>query len=1032
MRARAFAVLSLALSVSSHAVSQQAHLREQRETIRTYPFSDPDPVPILAKDPRLYPYFGFDGYTDRGEDRKWTVVRLENEHLAAAVLPEVGGKVFGATVKATGREFIYTNDVLKFRRIALRGPWTSGGIEFNFGVVGHAPSTATPVEYLLRRDAGGGVTCLVGSLDLPSRTRWTVAITLSPGKAYLETKAFWYNPTPFDQSEYSWSTAAVSAAHDLRYDYPGRFVVQHSASTAGAPWPLSPEGRDLSFYRQNDFEGSKSYFVFGDYAHQFGAIRAGTDEGLGHWALYDDMPGRKVWIWSLARDGGIWVDLLTDGKGQYSEPQAGRLLSQVDHEFFPPGTGDSWREIWFPAEGVGRLASASPWAALGLERTRDSVRVVLSALQAVDDELIFRAEERIVLRSHLTLEPLERKVFTFPGEIGFLQVALGEGKLSYDENPASRALTRPVRYESPGAHSPEELFRAGERSEKERKYEEALAGYLACLQGEPGHLPALTRSALLYGRRGEALRGLPYATRALELDKYNPGANYAYGVLARSLGSLVDAREAFGWAARSLEFRSTAYCQIAEMYALEKNWSAALEYAVKSLQFNALNSNAHLARAIALRKLGRGPEALETLRRLLEFDPFEHQARFECCLNAPSEFSLESFAAGIQTEIAHESYLEATVAYLRLGLREEAGRLLSVAPDRPMVRYWRAYLVAQEDSAAGRVMLQQGGGGVDFVFPFREEEIPVLRWVMQESPSSWHPRYSLALLLWGKGRKEEALELMNGCVGADAAVFYVARALLRKELHDDGVVPDLEKAVSIDPHFWRGWHHLIAACAASGAHTKALEHARQGVRHHADQIVIRMDYASALYDAGAYEECLDVLSTLRLLPYEGSWEGHDLFVRANLRRALRALKEGRFADCLRSVEVSREYPEHLGTGEPWDPDMRMQDYLTYLALAREGRIGEAGKVLGGIIAYTEKHRLTWGAEHLFGLLALEKGGRGQEADALARQWEKESPNDLLLRWWLTRRGDANERAGSLLREVQGDPRQALRLEIAAW
>lgn len=53
--------------------------------------------------------------------------------------------------KTTGKDFIYKNGVAKFRDIAMRGPWTSGGIEFNFGIIGHAPTSSTPVDYLVRQ-----------------------------------------------------------------------------------------------------------------------------------------------------------------------------------------------------------------------------------------------------------------------------------------------------------------------------------------------------------------------------------------------------------------------------------------------------------------------------------------------------------------------------------------------------------------------------------------------------------------------------------------------------------------------------------------------------------------------------------------------------------------------------------------------------------------------------------------------------------------------------------------------------------------
>ncbi|MCH2465933.1 MAG: DUF5107 domain-containing protein, partial [Gemmatimonadetes bacterium] len=83
--------------------------------IETYPFSDPNPVPILASDDRLYPYHRFEGYAHRSEPVEWKVVHLENEWIELWVLPEVGGKVWGARVKETGHEFIYRNEVIKFR-----------------------------------------------------------------------------------------------------------------------------------------------------------------------------------------------------------------------------------------------------------------------------------------------------------------------------------------------------------------------------------------------------------------------------------------------------------------------------------------------------------------------------------------------------------------------------------------------------------------------------------------------------------------------------------------------------------------------------------------------------------------------------------------------------------------------------------------------------------------------------------------------------------------------------------------------------
>ncbi len=134
------AVVSLTFLCLASLSTGAARIKEAKEAIATYPFSDPDPVPILARsgswerNARLYPYHSFDGFSETAVQQDWTVVRMENPYIKLAVLPEVGGKIWGASEKSSGKEFIYTNHVLKFRQIALRGPWTSGGVE-SLGVV---------------------------------------------------------------------------------------------------------------------------------------------------------------------------------------------------------------------------------------------------------------------------------------------------------------------------------------------------------------------------------------------------------------------------------------------------------------------------------------------------------------------------------------------------------------------------------------------------------------------------------------------------------------------------------------------------------------------------------------------------------------------------------------------------------------------------------------------------------------------------------------------------------------------------------
>ncbi|MEW5901005.1 MAG: DUF5107 domain-containing protein, partial [Acidobacteriota bacterium] len=420
------------------AFSQQATVREEKLTFKTYPFSDPDPMPLIGP---IYPYFRFHGYSSSGRDQQWTMVSLENPHIKALIAPEIGGKVWGALEKSTGRPFIYWNKVVKFREIALRGPWTSGGIEFNFGIIGHAPTTATPVDYVLKENADGSASCIVGAIDLPSRTLWRVNVRVPREAAYLETECFWYNPMPLHDSLYHWMTAAEDVGPDLKYYYPGMYYIGHGGNAS--PWPLTVDGRDASYYRNNNFGGSKSYHILGELNEYFGGYWENEGFGYGHWALYDDKPGMKLWIWSLARDGEIWRDLLTDPENkQYTEPQTGLLYNQAGgdsgltpfkHCYFAPQSVVRWKEIWFPVKDIGGMVSASPHAALNVTRNKDRLRVGLCPLQRINDDLVVDLAGEVILSRHLKLRPME----TFVQEVeigekrGEITVALGQEKLRW-------------------------------------------------------------------------------------------------------------------------------------------------------------------------------------------------------------------------------------------------------------------------------------------------------------------------------------------------------------------------------------------------------------------------------------------------------------------------------------------------------------------------------------------------------------------------------------------------------------------------
>jgi hypothetical protein len=93
------------ICLTSVARSQSpATIREYTKVFTTYPYSDPNPIPAIGK---IYPYFRYDGFTDKPIQKAWKVVELENDYIKLMILPEIGGKIWSAIEKSTGQSFIY-------------------------------------------------------------------------------------------------------------------------------------------------------------------------------------------------------------------------------------------------------------------------------------------------------------------------------------------------------------------------------------------------------------------------------------------------------------------------------------------------------------------------------------------------------------------------------------------------------------------------------------------------------------------------------------------------------------------------------------------------------------------------------------------------------------------------------------------------------------------------------------------------------------------------------------------------------------
>ncbi|MEC7896016.1 MAG: DUF5107 domain-containing protein [Bacteroidota bacterium] len=957
--------------------SQNSIISEYSKELDTYNFSDPNPIPILLKNTKIYPYFTFDGYQINSTKEKFKVIELENDYVKVFVTPELGGKVWGAIEKSTGEEFIYRNEVVKFRNISMRGPWTSGGIEFNFGIIGHHPSTATPVDYIIQKNDDGSVSCTVGNIDLPSRTQWRVKITLPNNLSAFHTDALWYNPTPLQQSYYNWMTGAAPARDDLEFYTPGNIYLEHSGEEKN--WPFNNDGKNLSKYNQNNFGPSKSYHVVGEYNDFFGGYYTKDDYGFGHWGNYEDIPGQKLWLWSQSRAGGIWEDLLTDTDGQYIEFQAGRLLVQfspsedenpITQVNFEPYVSDQWKEVWFPLKEIGGLKDASPYAAMNIEKTNDSLIIKINPFKHTHSELHVISDNKLYYTEEINLKPMDvfKTKLPYKSKNNF-EVEIKDLDLHYVSDPNLNIIARPFTTDNKlkSQNTLEKLYLKAREDISYRQYIEAENKLIEIISKDPYHIEARSDLGELFYRKGEYIKGLEIINKGLSIDTYNPSLNYIAGIIYKATHDNINAKETFGWAARSIKYRSNAFSQMGDIFLKEKKYGKAIDYANKALKFNSENIPAMEILAIAYRKNNNSSDATTSLEKIYDLDPLHHIIPYEKYLTITNYENRELVINSHRSELAYQTYLELAISYYNRGLIDEAIKLLDLSPNQSINKIWESFLIKDKDKLKGVMQSSL----VDFVFPFRRETIEVLKWA-DSIISDWKITYFLGLNLWGKNRIDEAIEKFISLKNVpNHSTFYLSRAHLLKNVKQIDPLKDLKKAYTLDASNWRVAKALANYYMSKEKNKDALGIIKKTYNQNKSNYIIGMDYVKTLIELKKYKTAVSSLNKLHILPYEHAGEGRDLYTNAYFGSTMEEINKKDYKKAINLINTSKEWPEQLGVGKPYNVDERIQDYLLFHCYSKLDN-NKAEKYLKKVIDYSRSNIKNKSFSHSLGLKAIKK------------------------------------------------------------
>lgn len=982
-------------------IKEKAIIRKELIVLKTYPYSDPSPIPEFG---RLYPYNRFDGYTNKSIEQTWEMIVMENNHIKIWINPAVGGKIWGAIEKSTTREFIYFNHAAKFRDVAMRGPWTSGGMEINMGIIGHTPSCSAPVDYKIIENEDGSVSCFIGATDWPSRTEWRVEIKLGKDAAHFSTKSWWHNNSCMSQSYYQWNNVGIKTSGNLEYIYPG----QHRLGHDGVPqsWPEDDEKRKISFYDQNNYGEYKSYHVFGAYTDFWGCYWHNDQFGMGHSAPYDEKPGKKIWIWGLSRYGMIWEDLLTDEDGQYTEVQSGRLFNQsiaassktpFKHRSFLPYTYDTWEEHWFPVKNTGGLTYGNQQLSFYITVQEGNQLINICANESLDDHFKVFHHTKEILSTQLRMKAMQNCSFglPYPVKAAELLVTLNDS-IIYNGPEQHTVLKRPTKlskdynFDSVQAH----CIQAKEW-ERQRFFDRAITHYQICLDLDPFYTEALSGLAGLYFKQLKFTEALNLLSIVLSVDTYDPEANYLYGLVNERLRNTADAKDGFSIASQSVEYRVASFIALAKMLLREGQIEKAYAYVKKARLYSPDNLQSLYLSIIINNLKGNKKQSMLLIKQLLHTDPINYLARFE--LNKAEGIPLDKITV---SELPYETYTELAAFYYNLSLYSEALKLLEAAPDYAMVYLWKAYLCSLSDSKTTVASALEKAVAMrpDFVFPHREEDITVLNWAISQH-NAWQFKYYLALAHIKNLRREEALSLLNSCQQLpDFYPFYIVRANLKEELQEDGCLSDLKKAFQLAPDEWRTVLNLSNYYAAHEDWVQALNITSKGYKMYPDNYYLGLKLAKCFMHTHKFEQGIALMTNMTVLPNEGASEGRNSWRETHLLCAFNALEGKNQEKAIHHINMARTWPENMGIGKPHHVDERLEDYMLLICIDHENK-EERKALTDKITSYRMHHKLSpYGILDFISIFLMQEIGDVKGAERILDNWLKQDPDALPLKW----------------------------------
>ena len=184
------------------------------------------------------------------------------------------------------------------------------------------------------------------------------------------------------------------------------------------------------------------------------------------------------------------------------------------------------------------------------------------------------------------------------------------------------------------------------------------------------------------------------------------------------------------------------------------------------------------------------------------------------------------------------------------------------------------------------------------------------------------------MIYWKKGRLDEARSLFDQCGDdpASFAPFYLAKAELF-HAHTEIVKGSLEKAKEIDGENWRVDLALSKMYMSQGEYELAEEITWLSLKKNPERSVLGLNYGISLLKLEKFRQCVSFLESFELIPFEGAVMGRNVYHEAAVKSAFDEIRKRNYKKAIAYAEKALLWPENLGSGKPYDPDERLDNYI---------------------------------------------------------------------------------------------------------